>query len=123
ASFTAAFQLTLSNRPESVAVELNATNATIAAMILKRRCIACMLSPEAEGSKAFLACFCLLRLASICHSRESGNPARFRRYRISRFRGNDGPLLSSLTSALLSSKCDGGATEPAQSWARSQNTG
>ena len=54
ASFAAAFQPALSKRPESVAFELNATNATIAAMILKRRCIARMLSPEAEGSKAFL---------------------------------------------------------------------
>ena len=53
ASF-AAFQLALSKRPESVAVEVNATNTKTAAMILKRRCIARMLSPEAEGSKAFL---------------------------------------------------------------------
>jgi hypothetical protein len=54
ASFAATFQLALSKRPESVAVELNATNTNSAAMILKRRCIARMLSPEAEGSKAFL---------------------------------------------------------------------
>ena len=54
ASLAAAFQLALSKRPESVAVEPNATNTTIAAMILKRWCIARMLSPEAEASKAFL---------------------------------------------------------------------
>jgi hypothetical protein len=54
ASFAATFQLALSKRPESVAVELNATNTNSAAMILRRRCIARMLSPEAEGSKAFL---------------------------------------------------------------------
>ena len=60
ASFAAAFQLALSKRPESVAVELNATNTNIAAMILKLRCIARMLRPEAERSKAFLA----LRLAN-----------------------------------------------------------
>jgi hypothetical protein len=53
-SFAAAFQLALSKRPESVAVELNATNTKTPAMILKRRCIARMLSPEAKGSKRFL---------------------------------------------------------------------
>jgi len=56
ASFAAAFQLALSRRPESVAVELNATNTNTAAMSLKRRCIARMLSPETDGSKAFLIC-------------------------------------------------------------------
>ena len=54
ASLAAAFQLVLSKQPESVAVELNATNTKTAAMILKRRCIARMLRPEGEGSKAFL---------------------------------------------------------------------
>ena len=56
ASFAAAFQLAPSRRPESVAVELNATNTNTAAMILTRRCITRMLSPETDGSKAFLIC-------------------------------------------------------------------
>jgi hypothetical protein len=56
ASFAAAFQLALSRRPESVAVELNATNTNTAAMSLKRRCITRMLSPETDRSKAFLIC-------------------------------------------------------------------
>jgi hypothetical protein len=69
-SFASAFQLALSKRPESVAVELNATNATIAAMILKRRCIARMLSPEADGSKAFLVSAFLVANFEFRRSRE-----------------------------------------------------
>ena len=56
ASSAVAFRLALSRRPESVAVELNATNTNTPAMSLKRRCITRMLSPETDRSKAFLIC-------------------------------------------------------------------
>ena len=47
-------KLALSRRPESVAPELKATNTTTATTILKIRCIADMLKPEAQRSKTFL---------------------------------------------------------------------
>ena len=52
---SAGFELALSRRPESVAPKLKATNTTAATTILKIRCIADMLKPEAQRSKTILA--------------------------------------------------------------------
>ena len=51
---SAGFELALSRRPQSVAPKLKATNTTAATKILKIRCIADMLKPEARRSKTFL---------------------------------------------------------------------